>query len=83
MSASMAEAIRLELRKGSYQMPGDTLPYETQATKIAEALAANGYGNVREALEELIAATETGLSLAERDIIVRFLRAATERASGG
>jgi DNA-binding GntR family transcriptional regulator len=42
----MAEVIRLELRKGGYQMPGDTLPYETQAAKIAEVLAANGYGKL-------------------------------------
>ena len=46
----MAEVIRLELRKGSYQMAGDTLPYETQAAAIAAVLAANGYGNVREAI---------------------------------
>jgi hypothetical protein len=52
VSASMAEVIRLELRKGSYQLPGDTLPYETQAAKIAEALAAAGYGNVSAARAE-------------------------------
>lgn len=49
MSKSMAEVIREELRKGSYQMPGDKLPYETQATNITRALNAAGFGNVREA----------------------------------
>ena len=52
----MAEVIREELRKGSYQMPGDTLPYETQANAIAAHLTAAGFGLVadakREALEE-------------------------------
>lgn len=51
---SMAEAIRLELRKGSYQMPGDTLPYETQAATIAAALSAAGFGPVQEASGYLI-----------------------------
>lgn len=50
MSAGMAEVIRQELRKGGYQMPGDTQPYETQAANIAEELAKAGYGNVQEAL---------------------------------
>ena len=35
---TLAETIREELRKGSYQMPGDTLPYETQAAAVARAL---------------------------------------------
>jgi len=53
---TMAEVIREELRKGGYQMLGDTLPYETQANAIAAHLTAAGFGLVadakREALEE-------------------------------
>jgi hypothetical protein len=49
MSKTMAEVIREELRKGSYQMPADKLPYETQAASIAGALTAAGFGDVREA----------------------------------
>lgn len=49
----MAELIRLELRKGSYQMPSDKLPYETEAAKIAEVLAANGYGKLEAPSREL------------------------------
>jgi ferredoxin-thioredoxin reductase catalytic subunit len=36
---TMADVIRLELRKGSYQMPGDTLPYETQAANVANKVS--------------------------------------------
>lgn len=46
---TMAEVIQEELRKGSYQMPGETLPYEAQANAIAAQLAAAGYGPVNEA----------------------------------
>jgi hypothetical protein len=46
---TMAEVIREELRKGGYQMPGDTLPYETQANAIAAHLMAAGFGLVADA----------------------------------
>lgn len=46
---TMAERIREELSKGSYQMPCDTLPYETQAAAIAAALSAAGIGLVADA----------------------------------
>ena len=39
----LAELIRRELAKGSYQMVTDKLPYETQAARIAAALSAAGY----------------------------------------
>jgi len=45
---TMAEVIREELRKGGYQMPGDTLPYETQANAIAAHLTAAGFGKLPE-----------------------------------
>jgi len=51
MSKTMAEVIREELRKGSYQMPGDTLPYETQANAIAARLTAAGFGLMADAME--------------------------------
>lgn len=38
-SPDLVEAIRVVLAKGGYQMPGDTLPYLTQARAVAEALA--------------------------------------------
>lgn len=38
----VAEAIRLELAKGAYQMPYDTLPYETKSKVIAQALLSAG-----------------------------------------
>lgn len=41
--SSMAELIRVELSRGGYQMPDDTLPYETQATRIAAVLTEAGY----------------------------------------
>lgn len=43
----LAEVIRLELRKGSYQMPGDKLPYETQAASVAAMILAAGYRKPR------------------------------------
>ena len=49
---TMAEVIREELRKGGYQMPGDTLPYETQANAIAAHLTAAGFGLVADAWDE-------------------------------
>jgi hypothetical protein len=56
--SDMADVLRRELAKGSYQMPGDTLPYETQAANVAAALSAAGFGPVREAQE---AAFEDGV----------------------
>ena len=52
MTKTMAEVIREELRKGGYQMPGDTLPYETQANAIAAHLTAAGFGLVADAKAE-------------------------------
>jgi hypothetical protein len=36
----IAEAVRDVLRKGAYQMPDDTLPYETCAAEVARAVVA-------------------------------------------
>ncbi|MCZ9884115.1 hypothetical protein [Arthrobacter sp. B2a2-09] len=87
MSASMAEVIRLELRKGSYQMPGDTLPYEAQAKAIAKALAAAGFGNVSEARTEGIAIVANAVRSPLIDIVqaLEFPAnwVATETATGG
>lgn len=47
---TMAETIRLELRKGSYQMAWDTMPYETQAIAIAATLTAAGYASIADTL---------------------------------
>jgi hypothetical protein len=51
---TMAEVIREELCKGSYQMSGDTLPYETQAASVARALSAAGFGDARAAKAEAL-----------------------------
>lgn len=66
MSEGMAEAIRLELCKGSYQMPGDAWPYETQAARIAAALTEAGYGNVQEAKAEALSETAESPEALER-----------------
>jgi hypothetical protein len=62
LSKTMAEVIREELRKGSYQMPGDTLPYETQANAIAAHLTAAGFGLVADAFEEGVFACVTAVA---------------------
>ena len=36
----LEEDIRAVLARGGYQMPGDTLPYETQAFWVADAVRA-------------------------------------------
>ncbi|QCB97146.1 hypothetical protein E5206_09545 [Arthrobacter sp. PAMC25564] len=52
--SGMTEVLRKELAKGGYQMPSDTLPYETQAASIARALTAAGFGPVAEAKAEAL-----------------------------
>lgn len=49
IDTEMAEIVRLELRKGGYQMIGDTVPYETQAANIAAKLTEAGYGRIETA----------------------------------
>lgn len=46
----MAEVIREMLRRGSYQMPGESLPYEVQANAMAAHLSAAGFGLVADAV---------------------------------
>ena len=48
--AEAVEALRLVLARGSYQMPGDTLPYLTQAHNVAEAV---GYAALLDEVERL------------------------------
>jgi len=62
---TMAEVLREELRKGTYQMPHDSLPYETKAADIAAALTAAGFGLVADAWDE---GQKSGMRHADRVI---------------
>jgi hypothetical protein len=62
---TMAEVIREALSWGSYQIPDDTKPYESQANVIADHLTAAGFGPVKAAQVDAWAkgATSAGLNL--------------------
>src|SRR4051812_31525205 len=52
---ALVEAVRVELSRGTYQMPGDGRPYETKARALVAVLveASDPEGTAREALLRL------------------------------
>jgi hypothetical protein len=80
-TASLVEAIRVVLSKGGYQMPGDALPYLTQARAVAEVAEASVATRLERAelLEQMVTLQRTRMaeavarwraeSPAERDLM--------------